>query len=145
MKIETTRFGVVDVPEEKVITMTDGMVGFPEKKRFCIVPHKKDSPFFWYQSLDDPALAFVITNPWLFIEDYDIDVEPAVETMGLDSRDDTKTLECYVTVTIPKGSPQKMTANLLGPIVICPQTGQAVQMVLPGDTYSHKYPLIEKG
>ena len=145
MKIETTRFGIVDVPEDKVIIMADGMVGFPEKKRFCIVPHKKDSPFFWYQSLDDPALAFVITNPWLFKKDYDIDVEPAVKTLGLDSQDDTKTLECYVTVTIPKGAPQKMTANLIGPIVICPQIGQAVQMVLAADTYSHKYPLIEQG
>jgi len=142
LKVETTRFGSIDVPEDKVITMPEGMVGFPDKKRFCIIPHKKDSPFYWYQCLDDPALAFVITNPWLFKSDYHVDVEPAIEGMGLDGRDETKHLECYVTVTIPKGEPEKMTANLIGPIVICPQVGQAVQIVLAGETYSHKHPLV---
>ena len=144
MKIETTRFGIIDVPEDKTIHMSDGMLGFPDKKRFCIIPHKKDSPFFWYQCLDDPALAFVMTNPWLFKGDYHVDVDPAVQVLGLDSHEETKNLECYVTVTIPKGEPEKMTANLVGPIVICPQTGQAVQMVLPGEAYSHKYPLLSR-
>ena len=144
MKVETTRFGAVEVPEDKVITMSDGMLGFPERKRFCIIPHKKDSPFFWYQSLDDPALAFVVTNPWLFMPDYHIDVEPAIQAMGIANRDEDKPLECYVTVTIPKGEPEKMTANFLGPILICPQTGRAVQIILTGETYSHKHPLVNR-
>ena len=144
MKVETTKFGIVEVPEDKVITMSEGMMGFPDKKRFCIIPHKKDSPFFWYQCLDDPELAFVITNPWLFKPDYHIDVDPAIQAMGLDGHDEDTSLECYVTVTIPKGEPEKMTANLIGPIVICPQTGQAVQMVLANEAYSHKHPLVGK-
>jgi flagellar assembly factor FliW len=122
--------------------MSGGMVGFPDKKRYCIVPHKKDSPFFWYQCIDDPELAFVITNPWLFKGDYHIDVGSVAQMMGLDKDDETKTLECYVTVTIPKGEPEKMTANLMGPIIVCPQTGQAVQMVLTNDVYSHKHCLV---
>ena len=81
MKVETTRFGTVKVPEEKVISMSHGMLGFADKKRFCIIQHKEESPLFWYQSLDDPALAFVITNPWLFKPDYEVDLDAAVQAM----------------------------------------------------------------
>ncbi len=144
MKAETTRFGTVEVPEGKVIAMPRGMPGFPGKKRFCIIPHKKDSPFFWFQCLDDPSLAFVITNPWLFKPDYVVDMGPAIQEMGLNGQGENVPLECYVLITIPKGAPEKMTANLIGPLVISPETCQAVQIVLSDGAYSHKYPLVEK-
>ena len=146
MKIETTRFGTVEVSEEKIISMRHGLLGFQDRKRFCIFQHQEDSPFFWYQSLDDPALAFVITNPWLFKPDYQIDLEAAaVHAMEWDGESKDRSLECYVIVTIPKGQPEKMTANLLGPLVVDVKTCQAVQVVLPDDTYSPRHPLIEKG
>jgi len=144
VKIETTRFGTVDVPEEKVITMSHGMLGFADKRRFCIFQHKEESPFFWYQSLDDPALAFVITNPWLFKPDYQVDLEAAIQVMGWDEEDTKVPLECYVIVTIPKGAPEKMTVNLIGPLLLNPKTCEAVQIVLSDDTYSHKHPLMKK-
>ncbi len=144
MKIETTRFGTVDVPEEKVITMSHGMLGFADKRRFCILQHKEGSPFLWYQSLDDPALAFVITNPWLFKPDYQVDLEAAIQGMGWDKEDAKVPLECYVIVTIPKGAPEKMTANLIGPLLLNPKTCEGVQLVLSDDTYPHKYPLMKR-
>ena len=142
MRIETTRFGAVEVPEEKIITMSQGMLGFGDKRRFCIFQHKEGSPFYWYQSLDDPALAFVITNPWLFKPDYQIDFEATIQAMRWNKEDEKVPLECYVIVTIPNGAPEKMTANLIGPLLLNPETCEAVQMVLSNDTYSHKYPLM---
>ena len=144
MKIETTRFGTVEVPEEKIISMQHGLLGFQDKKRFCIFQHKEGSPFFWYQSLDDPALAFVVTNPWLFEPDYHLDTGPAIDAMGWDGEPDKLPLECYVIVTIPRGMPGRMTANLIGPIVLNTERREAVQIVLLNDAYSHKYPLVEK-
>ncbi len=144
MKIETTRFGTLEVSEEKIISMRQGLLGFQDRKRFCIFQHQEGSPFFWYQSLDDPALAFVITNPWLFKPDYQIDLQAAVHAMEGDGESEDRPLECYVIVTIPQGQPEKMTANLVGPLVIDVKTCQAVQVVLPDDAYSHRHPLIEK-
>lgn len=144
MKFDTTRFGTVDVPENKIISMSRGLVGFPEKKRFCIIHHKENSPFFWFQSVDDPALAFVITNPWLFKPDYAVDLEIASRVMGWEQAGAAGFLECYVVVTIPQGSPEKMTANLIGPLVINTKTREAVQIVLSDECYSHKYPLVKK-
>ncbi|MBN1843465.1 MAG: flagellar assembly protein FliW [Deltaproteobacteria bacterium] len=144
MKVETTRFGTVELPEEKLISMSHGMLGFADKKRFCLIQHKEESPFFWYQSLDDPALAFVITNRWLFKPDYEVDLDAAVQAMGWDQQGEKVALECYIIVTIPRGAPEKMTANLIGPMVLNPKTCEAVQIVLYNDSYSHKYPLVKK-
>lgn len=144
MKIETTRFGELDIPDEKIISMPKGMLGFTDNRHFCIVQHKKDSPLFWYQSLDDPALAFVITNPWLFKSDYEVDVELASQTMGWEEKDEAVPLECYIIVTIPKGSPEKMTANLIGPLVVNAKAREAIQIVLSNESYSHQYPLVKQ-
>lgn len=144
MKIETTRFGTVEIPEEKVISTPHGLLGFPDKGRFCIFQQKEGSPFFWYQSLDDPALAFVMTNPWLFKPDYQVDLEPAIQAMGWDGKADQVPLKCYVILTIPRGAPERMTANLMGPLVLNPSTREAVQIVLSNETYSHQYPLLKQ-
>jgi len=144
VKCDTTRFGTLDISEDRIIAMPKGFVGFPKKTRFCMIHHKENSPFFWFQSVDDPALAFVITNPWLFKPDYKVDLKVANQIMEWDRQGETVPLECYVVVTIPKGSPEKMTANLIAPVVINTDTCEAVQIVLPDASYSHKYPLVRK-
>ena len=144
MKVETTRFGRVDVPEEKVITTPHGLLGFPDMRRFCMLQQKKTFPFVWYQSLDDPAVAFVMIDPWLFKPDYQPDLELAIQAMGWDGDADQAPLECYVIVTIPRGAPDKMTANLMGPVVLNPNTREALQIVLSNESYSFKYPLLKQ-
>ena len=124
--------------------MPFGMLGFPEEKRYVIMQHREDSPFFWYQSVDDPALAFVITNPFLFKPDYSVRLEDTVDQMSWIEDKEKGMLEVYVVVNIPKSSPDKMTANLIGPILINNRTHQAVQMVIADSPYSHKFSLVGK-
>ncbi len=140
MKITTTKFGEIEIEEEKIITMPLGLLGFPENKRFVIFQHKENSPFFWYQSLDDPSLAVVITNPLLFKPDYQVSPESVLREMKWS---DESNLDVFVIVTIPRGRPQDMTANLIGPILVNLNTKEAVQMIITDDTYTHKYPLLE--
>jgi len=142
MNIKTTRFGTITIGEEKIITMPFGMLGFPDKKRFIIVQHKENSPFFWYQSVDDPTLAFVITSPFPFKPDYEVDMGDVLKEMSWNEGEENNNLALYVVVNIPKGSPDKMTANLIGPILVNNRACQAVQMVISNSPYSHKFPLI---
>ncbi|MBW2492018.1 MAG: flagellar assembly protein FliW, partial [Deltaproteobacteria bacterium] len=115
MKIKTTRFGTIDIEEEKIIEMPFGMLGFPDKKKFIILKHQENSPFFWYQSIDDPGLAFVITNPFLFLPDYKIDLSSTVKEMSWNGDGSKSCLELFIVVNIPKGRPHKMTGNFIGP------------------------------
>jgi len=142
LKIKTARFGTITIQKEKIITMPFGMLGFPDVKRFVMLQHKENSPFFWYQSVDDPMLAFVIMSPFLFKPDYVVDVENVLMEMSWNEGEKQYNLELYVIVNIPKGEPDKMTANLIGPILINDEARQAVQMVISNSPYSHKFPLI---
>ncbi|MBW2662547.1 MAG: flagellar assembly protein FliW [Deltaproteobacteria bacterium] len=142
MKIKTTRFGTISIKKEKTIDMPFGMLGFPDKKKFIILQHREKSPFFWYQSVDDESLAFVITNPFLFKPDYEIDLEDALKEMSWNGVGNEHHLEIYIVVNIPKGLPQKMTGNLIGPILINNKVRQAVQIVISDSPYTHNFPLL---
>lgn len=144
MKIKTTRFGTITIEEEKIITMPFGMLGFPDVKRFVILQHKENSPFFWYQSVDDPMLAFVIMSPFLFKPDYKVDLENVLKEISWNEEEKQNNLELYVVVNIPKGAPDKMTANLIGPILINNKIYQAVQIVISDSHYTHKFPLVRE-
>ena len=63
MEVRTTRFGVVEIAEDRVITFPKGLLGFGQMKRYCLLEPGNDACFFWLQSLDDPTLAFVVTDP----------------------------------------------------------------------------------
>lgn len=142
LKIETTRFGALDIDEGKIIHMPYGMLGFPESHRYALFPHKENSPFFWYQSVDDPALAFVLTSPFLIVAGYEVETKDAFERMAWEERDDNGNFELYVVVNIPKGNPENITANLIGPILINNKRRQALQMVIADSPYSHRFALL---
>jgi len=144
LKIKTTRFGTIDIEEEKIIKMPSGMLGFPDKKKFIILQHQENSPFFWYQSVDDPRLAFVITDPFLFIPDYKIDLEVTLKEMSWNGDENGRNLNLFIVVNIPRGMAHKMTGNFIGPILVNEKVYQAVQIVLSDSPYTHKFPLFKK-
>jgi len=144
LKIKTTRFGTIGIKKEKTIDMPFGMLGFPDKKKFIILQHRENSPFFWYQSVDDPALAFVITSPFLFKPDYKIDLKDALKEMSWNGDGKTDHLEIYIVVNIPNGLPEKMTGNFIGPILLNNKVRQAVQVVISDSPYIHNFPLLSE-
>jgi flagellar assembly factor FliW len=144
LKIKTTRFGTISISEEKIIDMPFGMLGFPDKKRFVIIQHKGNSPFFWYQSVDDPTLAFVISSPFFFKADYEVNLEDTVKEMSWNNNGEKNGFEIYIVVNIPQGLPHKMTGNFIGPIIINNKASEAAQIVIPGSPYTHNFPLLEE-
>lgn len=99
MIINTSRFGDVEIEEEKIIKMPEGILGFSDQKRFFMM-NRKDTPFKWLQSLDDPNLAFVILNPLVFEPNYHINI-PKSEVAFLDILDEKDAL-IMVIISIPK-------------------------------------------
>ena len=145
MKIATTKFGEIDIREDSIIHMPRGMLGFPDNKAFVLFQHKPDSPFFWYQAIDDPDVSFVITNPFLFKPDYVVETAHILQDMSWDADPAESDLQVYVVVNIPRGSPESMSANLIGPILINVKAREAVQMILSDSIYSHRFPLMQQG
>lgn len=142
MKLETRDFGQVDIDEEKVITMPAGMPGFPGMQRFVILDREETRPFLWYQCVDDPGLAFVIINPNLFEPDYAVDLKAVLREMSWNGCRE-EDLAVYAIVNASEGIPEKITANLIGPLVINTRKKGATQMVITGSPYSHKQPVFQ--
>jgi flagellar assembly factor FliW len=138
--VNTTRFGDVQVDAAKVITLPRGIIGFPDEKQYVLLKHQPESPLFWLQSVTNPDLAFVVVTPGLFKPDYRVPVgPPLLEALGAQSPDE---IQVYVLVTVPQGHPERMTANLKGPLLVNTGSHLGQQVVVDDPDYPVKYPLI---
>lgn len=138
--IQTSRFGSLDISEEKIITMTTPLLGFAAEHRFILLPHGPDSVFWWLQAVDNPDLAFVVIQPARIAPEY----RPAIaqhfqQELKVTNQND---LELLVILTIPKGRPEAMTANLLGPVVLNPVDQLAKQVLLDPAQYDPCWPVM---
>ena len=140
VRVPTERFGDLDVDEEKILAFPDGLPGFPEARRFTLVPVPENDVFLWLQAVDDPALAFLCTVPWPFFPDYEPEL-PDVdeEALALADAGDAMVL-CMLTV---RREERTVTANLLGPVVINQRTRTGRQVVLADSQYPLRAPLVE--
>ena len=140
LKLSTSRFGTIDIQEDQILHMPSGMIGFPDSQRFTLLEHKKGSPFLWLQSVDDGALAFVLTDPLLFKPDYEIKINAEDKEM-LRLTDASNGILTLVVVSISHLEPFEITVNLLGPLVINLRENLGKQIVLSHHQYSHRYPI----
>lgn len=132
MIIDSVRFGQLEIPDDKVITMQRPILGFENLVRFCLIQREEMAPFHWLQSTEDPEVAFIVLNPAVFYEDYRIEVNPK-EIAELEIAD-LKSVETYAVVTVPEDA-TKMSVNLQGPILINTENGFAKQLVLVNSDY----------
>jgi len=51
LNISTTRFGSVDVKDDQIINMPEGIIGFEERKKYALLDHSPDSPFKWWKKV----------------------------------------------------------------------------------------------
>jgi flagellar assembly factor FliW len=137
MEIQSTRFGRLQIDEERVITFAGGLLGFPEHARFALIQTSEENYFFWLQSADDPDLAFVITDPTIFFKDYDVPIREEVR-QDLQLADDGF---AQVFVICNKVG-DWLTGNLLGPLVVNAQNRTGQQVVLTEKKWTTRQPLL---
>jgi len=139
MKVDTLRFGELEIAAESIITLPEGLVGMNEVKRFCLIDASPQSPLNWLQAIDEPGLAFVVSDPFAFCPDYELEVkEEEVAALGITNPEEVVVL---VLLTI-NAKNQEVTANLVAPIVICAKTRKAKQVILQDMKYTTKHPLV---
>jgi flagellar assembly factor FliW len=141
MNIEGTRFGTIEFTEEDVVLFPEGLVGFSRLHRHVLVNPKPNSPFRYLQSLEEPGLAFLVTDPTVYMPDYDPKVDEGI-AKSLELAAETPRL-LFTTVSIPHGHPEDMTVNLAAPIVINLLTRKAKQIVLDDQAYTIKHRVFQ--
>ncbi len=141
-KIQTTRFGEVEVDGSLLFNFVSPIIGYSDKKRFTLIDYRPDSPFKWLQSMEDKDLAFPVTLCSYFDIDYQFELsDEDAQTLGIKSADEILALNI---VTIPQINPQGATINLLAPIVINTTNNNAMQVILRDSKLPVRHPLFEK-
>jgi flagellar assembly factor FliW len=139
-KINTSRFGEIEVDETKIVHFKDGIPAFENEHEFVILPYEEESPYYFMQSLKSPELAFLLTIPFLFFQDYSFELDDeTVEDLAIT---DNEKVYYYALITIPNGSIRYMTANLVAPIVLNSENMQAKQIILEKTNYTTKHRLF---
>jgi flagellar assembly factor FliW len=118
-----------ETADEQVITFFDGIPGFPDSQRFVLVSISPDSEFQLLQSLDEPEVSMVVTVPWAFFPDYDLELEESDRRdLALESAEEAVVF-CPVTL---EAATRRAFVNLMGPFVVNSRTRSARQVVLSG-------------
>lgn len=142
MKINTLRFGEIEVEENRVFKFALPIIGFNDLRKFVILDINKDSFFKWLQSVEDPALAFPIVSVFSMNIDYSIDLpDNVVEILKIGSVESILVMNI---ASIPQDEPQGTTINLLAPIIFNLDEQLAGQVILSGSGYDISFPLFKK-
>lgn len=137
MIIETASWGQMEVGEDQIYHFHKGIPGFEEEKEFAILPYE-NSPFSMMQSLIEPALSFLLADPFLFEPSYEFELpDHEAADLGVDTN---VLVRCIVTL---QASMEESTINLLAPIVLNPDNTQAKQLVLQQAGYQTRHKLTE--
>jgi flagellar assembly factor FliW len=137
MDIQTSRFGRLNVEETRIIQFSQGLLGFPDYKRFALIQVGPEKSFFWLQCADEPNLAFIVADPSIFFKDYDVPIRP--ETMQELDMADVSFAQILV---ICNKAEQWLTGNLMGPLVINAANCLGQQVVLTEKKWTTRQPLL---
>jgi flagellar assembly factor FliW len=139
-KVQTSRFGEIEIRHENVLKFKSGLIGFPDTLEFGLYISEEEAPFEWLQSLEDPKLAFVVIKPEHIAPEYQFSI-PKVDLEDL-KVNEGEGAEVRVVVTVPS-DPHDMTANLRAPILIHPETKDAKQIILSYGDFSTRFQIMD--
>lgn len=119
MILHTEHLGDIEYVESDVIHFPEGLPGFEDEKSFIIIPSGDlEFPFSTLQSTQDEKLAFIITDPFLFVEPYDFEMADSdTKKLGIEDEKDLEFVLAFTMVTIPENV-EETTINIMAPVII---------------------------
>ena len=139
MQVKTKTMGTVEVAEERLINIPSGLFGFEEYTDFALVDSEYE-PLIWFQSLQEPNLAFLLIDPFIIADDYEADIDDS-ELLRIGIKDPAD-VSVFTIVTVP-GDGGPVTANFQGPLIINKKNHLCMQAILDSSKYTTKHNIIE--
>ncbi|MDR0382561.1 MAG: flagellar assembly protein FliW [Spirochaetaceae bacterium] len=138
MKVVTKAYGAIDIDERQKLLFPSGLFGFESLKDYVMLD-AEHQPFFWLQSTESAATAFIMVSPFLFRPDYELDIsDDELADIGISSPESALV---FSIITAPAdGGP--MTANLQGPVVINRDTRLGKQIILSDPRWKTRHDVM---
>lgn len=142
MKIQTSRFGEIEVDEKSLFNFVNPIIGYEGDRDFVLIDHAENTNFKWLQSIKTPELAFVVTCAGFFGIDYSFELPDVVqEDLDIETEEDILALNI---VLIPHANPRASTINLLAPLIFSIRNHKSAQVILTGSNFSVNFPLFKQ-
>lgn len=138
--LHTRNFGDIEVPQDKIIHIRDGIPGLECMRRCFLVKVEDTLPIYWLQSVEDGAVALPVVNPLVVDSAYAPRVEDSLwSELALEREADL----LIVNVAVIPQDIKRMTANMAAPILINIERNIGRQVVLDDGAYSMRLPIYE--
>ena len=134
MKVSTTRFGEVEVDDNRIVDFPLGVPGFAGAKRFFLVDHREN--IWWLQAVDDADLAFIVTEPFSLFPEYSFKLTDDIESLL--HIEDPQSIVVLAILSVDVSGAQ---VNLRAPIIINSMKLLGAQIVTDDESHSFKTPL----
>jgi flagellar assembly factor FliW len=140
LAVDTGQLGSIQIPEDQLITFSQGLLGLNEFFQFVLLAPRETSPFLILQGVDQPELALAVVEPASLVPNFRFNrLKSNLQELKAKSPED---LQVFVPLTIPNGQPEATTANLVTPILINPRHRLGKQVVVENPQYSHQHRLL---
>lgn len=145
MNIQTKFHGDIEISTDQLWTFPKGIPGFENEHEFVLLPIEGNNTFQVLQSTNQSEVAFVVTNPYTYVDDYSFEIdEPTIDALQIEKQEDIFVLS----VLTLKQPFEKSTINLQAPLIFQMNNRKAKQMILNDNRFNLRHPIgsaIEKG
>ena len=138
-KVFPLQYKVFASREEALLRFPVGLIGYPALKAFRLFEPKDGYPLKFLQSVDREDISFTCIDVQAIKPDYVVPLTDA-EAQDLAIHEPADALVLAL-LAIPE-DPNRMTANLAGPVVVNVKTLRARQIVLNIDQFPLAYPVF---
>ena len=139
MKLDTARFGEIEIDPKHVFDFRQGLPGFEQLRKFALLSPDPELPFSFLQSVEDGKVSFIVTNPFLFYKDYEFEI--SLEDQSQLKIRKPSDVEVWAIVTV-RDKLETATMNLLAPVLLNARKRLGKQVVLVGTPYQTRHPLL---
>ena len=138
MKIDTTRFGNVEIEPDHLLHFPSGMLGLEDCRHWVLLADAETDGLGWLQSTVHAEIALAVVSPRRFVPDYQVRISRG-ELAALELAD---LRDAHLLAILGKGE-QGITLNLKAPVVINLQRRLGRQVITNGDL-PIQYPLAKQ-
>lgn len=115
MELETEKIGKIKYNEEDIYHLPLGLFGFEGEKEFILYKSENVHPFIWFQSQNNPKLAFLLIDPRLIRDGYQLGLKRSeLQELKIEEGDESN---IYTIASIRGDDINNITVNFQGPLV----------------------------
>jgi flagellar assembly factor FliW len=140
MTVHSDLLGPLAVTADDLFTFPLGLFGFPECRRFVLVPAARRG-VYWLQSADYGTLAFLLVDPFLVHDGFVVDLASSdLAELHADSNSPPSVAILSI-VTLPAVRGEQCTANLQGPLALNMRERVGKQLAISDSEFGIRCPI----